>query len=179
MKGIIFTEFLEMVEASFGWEISEQIIEDAALPNDGAYTSVGTYPHEELVQLVVALSQQTGVEVATLIQTFGRYAFGRFVISYPFMFSGVTDTFDFLESIEDYIHVEVLKLYPAAELPTFNTLRDGNSLQMLYQSERPFAEFAKGLIDGCINHFGQPITMTTFENNKAGTRAKFVLTKDE
>ena len=57
MKGMIFTEFLEMVENAYGWEVQENIIDAAALPNDGAYTAVGTYDHQELVSLVVALSK--------------------------------------------------------------------------------------------------------------------------
>ncbi len=179
MKGIIFTEFLEMVENDYGWEMSEQIIEDAALPNDGAYTAVGTYPHKELVRLVVALSQHSGTAVAELIRTFGRHAFGRFVIGYPYMFSGVTDTFTFLESIENHIHVEVQKLYPAAELPHFTTVRSGNTLQMHYRSERPFADFAHGLIEGCITHFGQSITLNRKQSSADGTSAHFALTKNE
>ncbi|MBA2648463.1 MAG: hypothetical protein H0U75_02495 [Legionella sp.] len=42
MKGIILTEFLEMVEVMFTAEMVENIIEDANLPNNGAYTDVGT-----------------------------------------------------------------------------------------------------------------------------------------
>lgn len=179
MKGIIFTEFLEMVEAQHGWEMSEQIIEDAALPNDGAYTAVGTYPHQELVRLVVALSERTDAEVAELITAFGRYAFGRFVIGYPVMFSGVHDTFDFLCSIENHIHVEVRKLYPEAELPHFETTRSDDTLHMNYRSERPFAQFAHGLIEGCISHFGQEIDLVRQQTSTDGTSAHFVLTKHE
>ncbi len=179
MKGIIFTEFLEMVEDRYGWEMSEQIIEDAALPNDGAYTAVGTYPHEELVRLVIALSQRSKTDVSDLIKAFGRHAFARFVIGYPFMFEGVTDAFDFLESIENHIHVEVRKLYPAAELPRFATQRSDNRLQMNYQSERPFADFAEGLIEGCLTYFGQPITLTRQESRADGTAAQFLLIKND
>jgi len=43
MKGIIFTEFLEMVEDRFSPEIADRIIEAADLPSGGAYTAIGTY----------------------------------------------------------------------------------------------------------------------------------------
>ena len=42
MKGIVFTEFLEMVEAQFGLDTVDAIIENSDLPSRGAYTAVGT-----------------------------------------------------------------------------------------------------------------------------------------
>ena len=49
MKGIVFTEFLEMVEASYGLQTVDTIIENASLPSEGAYTAVGTYDFNEMV----------------------------------------------------------------------------------------------------------------------------------
>ena len=45
MKGVIFTEFLEMVESHFSPEMADRIITAARLPSGGAYTAVGTYDH--------------------------------------------------------------------------------------------------------------------------------------
>ena len=42
MKGLVFTEFLEMVESKWGLATVDRVIQGAALPNNGAYTSVGT-----------------------------------------------------------------------------------------------------------------------------------------
>ncbi|MBT8311465.1 MAG: hypothetical protein HKP23_01335, partial [Flavobacteriaceae bacterium] len=39
MKGIVFTEFLEMVEDKFGLEVVDTIIEKAELPSEGVYTA--------------------------------------------------------------------------------------------------------------------------------------------
>lgn len=46
MKGIIFTEFLDMVDEQFGFEVTEHIIEKAKhqLSTGGSYSAVGTYP---------------------------------------------------------------------------------------------------------------------------------------
>ena len=53
MKGIVFTEFLDMVEERFGYEVVDQIISESKLSTDGIYTSVGTYPHSEIVKLLM------------------------------------------------------------------------------------------------------------------------------
>lgn len=43
MKGVVFTEFIEMVEGRFGLAMVDRIIEAAQLPSSGVYTAVGTY----------------------------------------------------------------------------------------------------------------------------------------
>ena len=59
MKGMVFTEFLEMIEATFSAEVVDQIIEASALSSHGVYTAVGSYDHAELIQLVTHLSEIT------------------------------------------------------------------------------------------------------------------------
>ena len=58
MKGIVFTEFLEMVEETFGLETVDTIIENSNLPSEGIYTSVGTYDFNEMVSLITALHKK-------------------------------------------------------------------------------------------------------------------------
>ena len=78
MKGIVFTEFLQLVEEKFGYETVDKVLLQVQPENDGAYTAVGTYDHQELIQLVVALSQETKVAVPDLVKAFGRYLFTKF-----------------------------------------------------------------------------------------------------
>jgi heme-NO-binding protein len=177
MKGVVFTEFLEMVEQSFSIDTAEQIIEQSDLPSGGAYTAVGTYDHDELVQLVTHLSDLSGRAPAELIRTFGHHLFGRFVVAYPYLFENVESTFDFLARVDDTIHVEVRKLYPDAELPRFEVHQPtAGRLEMIYHSQRPFADLAEGLIAGCAEHFGQTIAVSR-ESLPAdqGTAVRFLL----
>ena len=39
MKGIVFKEFSDMVEATFGEEMLDTVIENSDLPSGGVYTS--------------------------------------------------------------------------------------------------------------------------------------------
>ena len=165
MKGIVFTEFFDLVEHLFGANMVDDILDDAAVPSGGAYTAVGTYPHEEMVSLVTALSKRADLPVPTLIHAFGKHLFTRFSTLYPVFFQGITDAYDFLESIESIVHVEVLKLYPDAQLPRFETERSGDNLTMIYRSPRHFADLAAGLIDGCIAHYGGGITMERLDHS--------------
>ncbi|MDP5170181.1 MAG: heme NO-binding domain-containing protein [Bacteroidia bacterium] len=178
MKGIVFTEFLEMVEEKFGFVTADAIVQDADLPSGGIYTAVGTYPHAEIVALVVQLSQKTSIPIPSLLQAFGQHLFPKFVQGYGGFFQNVTDPFVFLSSLENYIHVEVKKLYPDAELPSFDShFPDEKTLVMEYRSARGMADFALGLLEGCLTHFQDPSTITREDLAPNGSHTRFVLTR--
>jgi hypothetical protein len=156
MKGVVFTEFFEFVEGRFSPEIAEQIIEGSDLPSNGIYTSVGTYDHGEMVTLVSNLATIVEIGVPGLLKEFGRHLLKQFVIKFPPFFNGVTSTFEFLPKVDSFVHVEVKKLYPDAELPTFScAFPSSDQLQMTYESDRNLPDLAEGLILGCLEHFGE------------------------
>ena len=160
MKGLVFTEFIEFVEDTFTPEVADRIIEASDLASGGVYTSLGNYDHDEMVQLVTQLSTETGVAVPDLLRTFGAHLFGRFVVEFPFFFEKAKSAFDFLQTVDSYIHVEVRKLYADVELPRIECeQRDPGHLTVTYRSTRPFADLAEGLITGCIAHFGEELAL--------------------
>lgn len=178
MKGIVFSEFIEMVESVFSPEMADTILDVADPPSGGAYTAVGTYDHKELIALVQALAEQTGKPAHQLVHQFGEHLAGRFVTLYPGFFEGVEDTFAFLETIEGHVHKEVKKLYPDAELPRFETRREGETLRMTYRSTRPFADLAEGLIEGCAHHFGDRLQISRSDRKEGDLNiAEFELRK--
>ncbi|RZL41824.1 MAG: hypothetical protein EOP72_07660 [Variovorax sp.] len=177
MKGVVFREFIEMVENSFSPAMADDIIEASDLSTGGAYTSVGTYDHREMVQLAVRLSERTGIALPLLLHAFGKHLLGRFAVMFPAYFAGRSSTFDFLAILDNKIHVEVKKLYPDAELPVFDhSFEDPSVMAFVYRSKRPFADLAHGLIDGCIAHFQERIEVTREDRPcDVGAHARFVL----
>jgi hypothetical protein len=170
MKGVIFTEFTEMVEQRFGLESLDTIITSSDLPSKGAYTAVGTYDHHEMVKLVVALSKQESIPLPQLLEEFGTYLFKRFTVLYPHFFKVESGLLHFLESVEHYIHVEVFKLYPDAELPRFSCSRPSeNRLVMIYQSDKSMADLAIGLIKGASAFFNENCTIMSTAKNETGS----------
>lgn len=161
MKGILFTELLEMAEQAIGEEAVDDILDRLDLVNDGAYTGVGNYPCAELMKIVGALSDQTGLPGAELQRRFGGWMHARFVRTYPQFFADKPTVLDMLDAIENEVHVEVRKLYPDAELPTFRTDRvSDRQLRMTYRSDRPLVAFCEGLIEACVLHFGAAAAVT-------------------
>ena len=177
MKGIIFTEFIGLVENAFSLEVLDRVIEQAQVPSGAVYTSVGTYDHRELVSLVVALSKETGVPVPDLVKTYGQHLLGRFVELYPQFFEGEASTLDFIEKVEDYIHGEVVKLYPDAQTPKLQCERhDAGRMSVTYESCRGLADAAEGLILGTAAHFGEDIALSREDlSDGSGQRVRFGL----
>lgn len=176
MKGIVFTELIEMVEEDLGLEIADRMIAGAQTKEDGAYTAVGTYDHGELIKLVVSLSKETGIPVAELVQTFGRHLFTQFSKLYPQFFQGIDSALRFLPLVESYIHVEVRKLYPDAELPSFDCVEGDGTLEMTYRSKRPFADLAEGLVRAAVDYFDDDLDVAREDlGEQNGTEARFAL----
>lgn len=155
MKGVVFVELLAMAESLIGEDAVDEVLDTAELESDGAFSAVGNYPCSELMILVEAFSKHTGYSQSFLQTAFGKWIFGKFAEGYTVFFEGKNDAFTMLESIENEVHVEVRKLYPEVELPTFSTERiSPDTLQMIYSSERPLVDFCEGMIQACLEHFG-------------------------
>ncbi|MGH8353458.1 MAG: heme NO-binding domain-containing protein [Pseudomonas sp.] len=178
MLGMVFTEFLEMIEQRYSPELADQILTETQLANDGAYTAVGYYPHEEMLALVTALSRHTGSSVAELVQAYGEHLFQRFVALYPQMFQDRDDAFSLLARVDGQIHQEVRKLYPQAQLPSFEIAEHTERrLVLIYRSSRPLADLAEGLIRACIQHYRQPLQLQREDlpAEAGGSAARFEL----
>ena len=178
MKGIVFREFIAMVENQFSLATADHIISVSNLSSDGAYTSVGTYPHQEMVDLVTHLSEATSISVPDLLHHFGKHLFERFSVIHPEYVKTHESAFELLRRLDGQIHVEVRKLYIDAELPAFDyeNLGDGEMV-FIYRSRRKLADFAHGLIQGCIDHFGDPmqIERTNLPDDETGAHTRFLL----
>jgi hypothetical protein len=177
MKGLVFREFLEMVEQEFGYETVDAIIEDSKIESNGIYTNVGTYHHSELFELIHQLSSKKNIPANQLLFEFGKYVFTVFFKAYPIFFENKKNTFDLLKEIEDKIHVEVLKLYPEAELPSFTIQPSpNNEMVMLYRSKRKMSDFAEGLMQGCLLHFNEKANIEKTFINEQGSEVLFKIT---
>ncbi|KQQ48241.1 hypothetical protein ASF58_02660 [Methylobacterium sp. Leaf125] len=160
MKGLVFTELFRHVEALHGANMVDDIIEAAQLPHDGGYTSIGSYPFQEAVALLVALTRATGKSLPDTLDAFGTHCFERWVNYAPHFFTQQRGLFDILEGIDDFHETEVRKLYPDAELPSFlSEQRTERQLTLGYYSCKPLSALAVGVIKGAAAHVQQPVHM--------------------
>ena len=178
MKGIVFTEFLDLVEVKFGVEMVDKIITQSELDSGGAYTSVGTYKFSEMLQLLQNLSKNTGISTDDLLLVYAEHFFSVLEASYPGLLNTYTDPIEMISSIENHIHVEVRKIYPDAELPMFEVVEKSNdSLIMIYKSSRAMHHFGLGLMNKTFEHFNSKAEIALEKIKEDGTEVKFIINK--
>ncbi|CAL2080355.1 heme NO-binding domain-containing protein [Tenacibaculum sp. 190524A05c] len=179
MKGIVFTEFLDLVEEKFGIEMVDKIISESDLDSDGIYTSIGTYQFSEMLQLLQSLNANSGIPISDLLLTYGEHFFNVIETSYKGLLDRYKDPIEMLSSVENHIHVEVRKIYPDAELPEFIIEeKTEDSLTMVYKSSRAMHHFGLGLMNKTFAHFNSTASIVTENIKDDGTEVKFVIKKN-
>ena len=176
MKGIIFTEFIHLVEERFGLEVVDKVLAQAQ--DSGVYTAVGNYDHQKLVKLILQLSQLTAISTAELQRIFGRSVFNNLYHTLPDKSSlqSCQSTFEFIRLVEDYIHMEVKKLYPQTKPPTFVFICETETQIVFdYHSARCMSYVCLGLIEGCAEFFHQQIDASMEKLTDNGSQVRFII----
>ncbi len=156
MKGIIFNLLEDVVTAAHGPFVWDDLLDVAAA--SGAYTSLGSYPDDELIGLLATLSRQQGWEMEQTLRWFGRSAMPELARRFPAFFSSAASARDFVLSVNNIIHPEVRKLYAGAGCPHFHFSSDASGeLLVEYASARKLCWLGHGFIEGASDHFGQSV----------------------
>ncbi len=179
MRGSMFVEFLAHVEEQHGMETVDAIVEKTQheLSNAGAYTSVGNYPHGELLALATALANEVEGDLGNIVHEYADHIMQSFKRTHPKYFE-LDDAFDFLVSVGELIHIDVRKLYPDANPPEVRGERQSNNALLLhYKSHRPLAALAISLAKHTGPMFDQDIDVEVLALNDTQTAVTLKLSK--
>jgi hypothetical protein len=158
MKGVIFNIVEEVVAAAYGPDMWDHLLGKAGL--DGIYTSVGSYPDAQLVALVEAASDETGLPPDALLRIIGRHAIPRLHARFPAFFDNAGEARTFILSLNGIIHPEVRKLYAGAGCPHFHFTHGEACITLGYNSPRRLCHLAEGFVTGLADHFGETIEVS-------------------
>ena len=159
-------------------ENADKMIEKAKLENEGAFSQGGNYPFKDLVKLLTSLSEITGKTTNELLFIFGQHLFAVLVKLYGRNIKEVGSALAFIDSVEDFVHVEVKKLYPDVDLPTFKTVeKSDNHLILIYASEKRLESFAHGLIISCGEYFEEPLDVSYRVISTSPYQVEFLIKK--
>jgi hypothetical protein len=157
VKGVIFNLLEELVRRHRGEIAWDTLLGIAGV--DGAYTSLGSYPDEDLLRLVQAVSTEMGLSTSDTLRWFGRQSMPLLAERYPHFFTAHATTRAFLLTLNDIIHAEVRKLYPGAQVPVFDF--DTSSPEVLvigYSSARRMCALAEGFTEGAAECFKETVS---------------------
>lgn len=154
MKGVVFNILETLVTREHGEDLWDDLLDDAGV--HGAYTSLGNYGDAELHALVSAAAARWDQEPEEVVRWFGREAIPVFAELYPQLFSPHDSARAFVLTLNAIIHPEVRKLYPGADVPTFDfDTTDPDVLALGYRSARKLCAFGEGLLEGAARHYGE------------------------
>lgn len=158
MKGVVFNLLEQVVVASQGDDAWDRLLADADLK--GAYSSLGSYPDREMLALVQSLATSLQVSEQEVLRWFGCAAMPLLFQRYPRFFAAHTGVRSFVLSVNEFIHPEVRKIYPGAEVPifVFHEESDGGLL-MEYRSPRKLCALAQGFIEGAAGHYNEIVAV--------------------
>lgn len=154
MKGVIFNLLEEAVSSEHGADMWSNLVDLASAR--GSYSSLGSYPDDELYALVEQAASALNLPVPKILEWFGQSAIPLLADRYPVFFQSHRASRPFILSVNDMIHPEVRKLYAGAACPNFHfhDLPDGR-LAMAYRSHRQLCHLAHGFVIGTAAHFGE------------------------
>lgn len=161
MKGIIFNLLEQFITENFGEEKYAQIIKQCNLKTTEPFVGPGTYPDEDMIEIVVNTSKELNITVPDALKGYGKFAFFKLAEKFPFFVKPYQHPKAFLMSVEDIIHVEVRKFYKDAYTPQFiYTDTSPDTLTITYHSERKLYHLMEGLLDGVGEFYKVPIQQT-------------------
>ena len=177
MKGVVFTELIEMIENECGLDVLDQVLGETKL--SGSYTTVGDYPEAELYAILASLGKITGLSTHEMLMGFSKCFFHMLSRQYQGFFEMHATSFDFLSALDSYIHPEALKLYPGASVPGFAPKKiSDNKLELIYTSKRKMPILARGLIDQTCAFYKEELNVEEVMLESDGSVVKFILTKN-
>lgn len=157
MKGVVFNLLEQLVARDYGEDVWDGLLDAGGL--DGAYTSLGSYPDEDLGKLVSAAAGALSVPADEVVFWFGRNALPLFAVRYPHLFEPHQSALPFVLTLNEIIHPEVRKLYPGADVPEFDFDVGEGTLVMGYRSPRKLCSFAEGLLTGTADLYHEQVTI--------------------
>lgn len=161
MKGAVFIALNDMVEETFSMKVWDAVLAKVKPKSEGIYISAASYDDQEIVDLVMSLSEEVDTDVNVLIRAFGQYLFRELNTKFPIFSEMHNNLFDLLSSIHGVIHKEVDKLYENASLPTIDCeVLNHNHLIMNYSSPRKLCQLAEGLIAGAAEFYSVTVDIS-------------------
>ena len=158
MKGVIFNLLEDFITENYGEATFDEIVDTCTLNTKEPFVGPGTYPDEDLVEIVTKASAKLGITPDQALFAYGKYIFPKLVATVPQFVEPYNHPKDFLKTINDVIHMEVKKMYTHAYTPKFTYVdTEENKLIIQYSSKRKLYALMGGLIEGVANYFNYTI----------------------
>lgn len=160
MHGIIFSELRKYADTRLGAGAWNRLLTSAKLGNK-LYLPIQEYPDSDVVALVGATCEATGLPMEAVLEDFGAFIAPSLLKLYRTLVQPEWKTLDVLEHTESTIHTVVRARNPGAKPANLQAVRvSPTEVDLTYRSERRLCAVAKGILRGLSEHYGESISIT-------------------
>lgn len=157
VKGIMFNLLQGVVQEKLHEAMWDDMLDDVG--SDVGFTSLGMYDDALMLRLIDALAARTSSTRDDTLRWFGRHAFPKLDERYPDLVRVYGCTADLVGHLDHVIHPEVHKVYPDAELPSFQVRDTEDGLIITYRSAKRLCALAEGFIFGAASVFDESVEL--------------------
>jgi hypothetical protein len=178
MKGLFFTELIELLEADYGLAVVDRVIRAAVPPTDGAYTSMGNYDAEEFFGLINAFSAEMDQPVSTIQRSFGRHFMRCLMVRNHKLVGTYSSAIKAIKDVNKLIRAARI-LPPDATLPDVTFSEEGESIwQLTIHLPLQVRDMVLGALEACIARYEEPLIVSRTDievNGQIATRFEITL----
>jgi len=158
MHGTMFFHLHRYAEKTWGHDAWRNLFATAGM-TESVYSSTSVYPDEDMVALVHAAAETTGLASFEILQSFGEYLAPELIAIYPGLVDSRWRTLDLICQAETVIHNVVRAHSPDAMPPVLRAQRiNDREVHMVYASPRMMCALLKGIAKGVAHHYGEELT---------------------
>lgn len=171
MKGTVVATWIQTAKTLWGENIVQTAMEQNGWEPDRLFLPLEDVEDAAVDRFMDLLSHAQNMSKATLWYEIGRDNVRTFSQVYPSFFKGKT-LYTFLASMYD-VHVEVVKMVAGAKPPILE-MKPISSHEAIfsYDSPRGMQDYFRGLIQGAVEFFHEPLSMDVLEQTPTHLKLK-------
>jgi predicted hydrocarbon binding protein len=160
MHAVIHLALKKYAETRYGAQAWLRFLELAGVTTALPYVRVGQYPDEELHAIVAAIARDQGIPSDAVLEEFGAATAGDLIAMYPRLIRREWRSLDLICHTEETIHAIVRQQTPGARPAIVTCERlSSTEVRLTYRSARRLCAFARGIIRGVAEYYGEAITV--------------------
>lgn len=160
MKGLFFTELLELIETDYGLAVVDQVIRTAVPTTDGVYTSMGVYDSKEFFGIIEALALEMNQPRSTFLRWFGRHFFRCLVDRHDRLLDNYPSAINAMQDVNSL--VRTTRIFPFDDQPPEAEFMAAGpaAWRLTIRARLPIQDMVMGALEACIACFDEPLEVS-------------------
>ncbi len=169
MIGVVFVQFVRMMETRYGLETTEKVFDVADLESGGAYTSYGDYSVKEFFTLAHTLAAIVKKDPNDIFFEYGESIQMHVMTEMPTYFDENDSALEFFKKLGKENIGKSGALPPDLELPRPEVhIVDDDNIEVIYYPREVYPPVACGVVHAIMRHYDIDAELDQVETEVGG-----------